>query len=150
MTLFTRISNSLLSIAVAMLFAIQGHAQLSARDFGNSRGRQSQNRDIFGHAHDSIDGNTVPKGLFVWNVDHRFGEVRPIEPDTVQHLFQNSNQMTGVYGNYNFLGGLGSPRINRIYNGQQDFMMGSQFIFAKPYSFFLFPTEKFVFTNTFL
>ena len=71
MTLFTRISNSLLSIAVAMLFAIQGHAQLSARDFGNSRGRQSQNRDIFGHAHDSIDGNTVPKGLFVWNVDHQ-------------------------------------------------------------------------------
>ena len=128
MTLFTRISNSLLSIAVAMLFAIQGHAQLSARDFGNSRGRQSQNRDIFGHAHDSIDGNTVPKGLFVWNVDKRFGGVRPIEPDTVQHLFQNSNQMTGVYGNYNFLGGLGSPRINRIYDGQQDFMMGSQFI----------------------
>lgn len=148
MTLFTRISNSLLSIAVAMLFAIQGHAQLSARDFGNNRGRQSQNRDIFGHAHDSIDGNTVPKGLFVWNVDHRFGGVRPIEPDTVQHLFQNSNQMTGVYGNYNFLGGLGSPRINRIYDGQQDFMMDSQFIFAKPYSFFLFPTEKFVFTNT--
>ena len=38
----------------------------------------------------SIDGNTVPKGLFVWNVDKRFGGVRPIEPDTVQHLFQNS------------------------------------------------------------
>jgi len=78
MTLFSRFSNSLLSIAVAMLFAIQGHAQLSARDFGNSRGRQSQNRCIFGHAHDSIDGNTVPKGRFVWNVDKRFGEVRLI------------------------------------------------------------------------
>jgi hypothetical protein len=148
MTLFTRVSNSLLSIAVAMLFAIQGQAQLTARDFGNNRGKQSQNRDIFGHAHDSIDEKTVPKGLYVWNVDERFGTIVPIEPDTVQHLFQNSNQTAGMYGNFNFLGGIGSPRINRIYDGRQDFMMGSQFIFTKPYSFFLFPNSKFVFTNT--
>lgn len=148
MTLFSRISYTLLSIAAAMLFAIQGNAQLTARDFGNNRGRTSENRDLFGHNHDSIDENTVPKGLYVWNVDERFGTVQPIEPDTVQHLFQNSNYTMGIRGNYNFLGGIGSPRINRIYSGQQDYMMGSQFIFAKPYSWFLIPNDRFVFTNT--
>ena len=148
MTLFSRFSNSLLSIAVAMLFAIQANAQFSSRNFGNNRGGASRSRSPFGSVKDSVDEKTVPKGIYVWNVDARFGVVQPIEPDTVQHLFQNSNQTVGVFGNYNFLGGLGSPRINRIYNGRQDYMMGSQFIFAKPYDFFLFPNDKFVFTNT--
>lgn len=85
-----------------MLFAIQANAQFSSRNFGNNRGGSSRSRSPFGSVKDSVDEKTVPKGIYVWNVDARFGVVQPIEPDTVQHLFQNSNQTVGVFGNYNF------------------------------------------------
>ncbi|RKV70958.1 MAG: hypothetical protein D8B56_07770, partial [Alloprevotella sp.] len=112
---------------------------------GSSRDTQ---RNAFKTDKDSIDPNSIPKGLTVWTIDERFGSVRPAEPDTLSHLFQNSNFTEGVHGTYNFLGTQGSPRISRIYSGAQDYMMGSQFIFTRPYSYYLRPTDRMVFTNT--
>ncbi|MDO4210121.1 MAG: putative porin [Bacteroidales bacterium] len=90
----------------------------------------------------------VPIGLKTWTVDRRFGSVIPTEPDTMPHLFQQVNNTDGIYGTYNHTGNLASPRITRIYSGQQDFMMGSQFLFANPYSMAMESAEKMVFTNT--
>lgn len=56
-----------------------------------------------------VDANTIPIGLYSWKVDSRFGNVTYIPVDTLQHAFQNSNDMGGYTGQYNYLGNLGSP-----------------------------------------
>ena len=53
------------------------------------------------------DANTIPIGLYSWKVDSRFGNVTYIPVDTLQHAFQNSNDMGGYTGQYNYLGNLG-------------------------------------------
>ena len=55
-----------------------------------------------------VDANTIPIGLYSWKVDSRFGNVTYIPVDTLQHAFQNSNDMGGYTGQYNYLGNLGS------------------------------------------
>ena len=151
MNIFSRnISSFFLSIALAMLFVIQSSAQnpfagFTARENERLRGGAGHFNQAKG---DSIDPNSVPTGYFMWNVDERFGAVRPVRPDTLSHLFQNVNNTGGLYGEYNFTGSLGAPRVARIYNGRHDFMMASQFVFERPYNWFLVPTGRFVFTNT--
>ena len=143
------IPSFFLSIALAVLFAIQSSAQnpfagFNARENDRLRAGGSHfNRE----KSDSIDPNSVPTGYFTWHVDERFGTVRPMRPDTLSYLFQNVNNTGGIYGEYNFTGSLGAPRVARIYNGRQDFMMGSQFVFERPYNWFLVPTGRFVFTK---
>lgn len=90
----------------------------------------------------------VPRGLKTWRVDERFGSVTPTEPDTMPHLFQQINLTDGIRGEYNHTGNLASPRISRIYNGQQDYMMGAQFIFARPYDMAIGSVSDCVYTNT--
>lgn len=87
----------------------------------------------------------VPKGLKVWTVDRLFGDRIEAEPDTAQHLFMNTIFTNGLYGEYNNLGNLGSPRINRI---AIDRFSGDDFIFAQPYDFFITQPDEFHFTNT--
>lgn len=139
----------LMSIACAMLFIVSATAQtprlLGREDRPNSGIKRNSS---FKTDKDSIDPNSIPKGLMVWTIDERFGSVQPTEPDTLSHLFQNSNFTEGVRGTYNFLGTLGAPRVSRIYSGEMDYMMGSQFIFTLPYSYYLRPINQMVFTNT--
>ena len=138
------------SIALAVLFAIQCNAQRPLGSFtARENDRQRTGIGHFAHSEkDSIDPNSVPKGYFTWTLDERFGSVRPQRPDTLSYLFQNVNNTDGLHGEYNFTGSLGAPRTTRIYNGRGDFMMGSQFVFERPYNWFLVPTDRFVFTNT--
>lgn len=146
MTFTYRPLHLFISIAAAMLFVIQAVAQ-SPRLMSNfNQGNMRRNNQR--HTGDSIDENSVPKGLFVWNVDERFGSVVPQQPDTLMKLFQNHNYTEGRWGEYNFTGNLGAPRVARIYDGRQDYAMDSQFIFARPYNWFLRPVSDFVFTNT--
>ena len=99
-----------------------------------------------GNGADSLGSNKeVPKGLKVWTVDTRFGDRTPATPDTISHMFMNSIFTTGLRGEYNTLGNLGSPRITRMFI---DRPMGGQFIFTLPYDFFITPVDRFLFTNT--
>lgn len=143
-----KISLIFLSIAAAMLFVINANAQATRLLTSNRERSLSSNKQNFNAENDSIDPNTIPKGYNVWRIDDRFGGVRPIEPDTLSHLFQNSNYTQGRWGEYNYTGTFGSPRIARIYDGRQDNMTISQFVFAKPYDWFLKSTQDVVFTNT--
>lgn len=86
-----------------------------------------------------------PKGLKVWSVDSYFGDRKEAEPDTLPHLYQNSIFTNGLYGEYNNLGNVGSPRVNRIFT---DRYRGDDFIFAHPYDFFITQPDQFHFTNT--
>ena len=69
-----------------------------------------------------------------------------ISVDTLQHAFQNSNDMGGYTGQYNYLGNLGSPRLSRIFFDRRD---PSQYFFTDPYDFCVQRPEDVIFTNTF-
>lgn len=130
--------NLLKCIAIiAMLFALTAQAQ---------RPRAAASGSKRTAANDST--NRTPRGLKTWTIDERFGSVTPTVPDTMQHLFQNTNFSDGLRGGYNHTGNLSAPRTSRIYNGQQDYMMGSQFIFTRPYDMALSSVNDCVFTNT--
>lgn len=109
-------------------------------DNGNYRQRSSrQNVDSLG------TDKEIPKGLKVWTIDSKFGDIRKAEPDTLSHMYMNSIFTTGKYGEYNTLGNVGSPRISRIFIDRNE---EGQFIFTHPYDFFVKPIDTFHFTNT--
>lgn len=87
----------------------------------------------------------IPRGLKVWTVDERLGERMAAVPDTMPHMYMNTIFTEGVRGEYNTLGNLGSPRINRIFIDRDE---SGQFVFTQPYGYFLTPVDKFQFTNT--
>ena len=87
----------------------------------------------------------IPKGIKVWTVDERFGDIRKAELDTVPHMFMNTIFGTGLRGEYNTLGNVGTPRINRVFIDRQD---EGQFLFTQPYDYFVKPVSTFHFTNT--
>lgn len=92
-----------------------------------------------------VDANTIPIGLYQWKVDSRFGNVTYMPVDTLQLGFQNSNDMGGPTGQYNYLGNLGAPRLSRIFFDRRD---ASQFFFTDPYDFCVMRPEDILFTNT--
>lgn len=87
----------------------------------------------------------IPKGIKVWTVDERFGDIKKAELDTVPHMFMNTIFGTGLRGEYNTLGNVGTPRINRVFIDRQD---DGQFLFTQPYDYFVKPVSTFHFTNT--
>ena len=98
------------------------------------------------HNADSLGTNKeIPKGIKVWTVDERFGDIRKAELDTVPHMFMNTIFGTGLRGEYNTLGNVGTPRINRVFIDRQD---DGQFLFTQPYDYFVKPVSTFHFTNT--
>lgn len=105
---------------------------MPVRNNGRSDSIQSQHKEI-------------PRGLKMWTVDDRFGDRVHIKPDTMSYMFMNTIFTSGLRGEYNTLGNLGSPRINRIFidRGEQE-----QFIFTKPYDYFITPVSQYGFTNT--
>lgn len=92
------------------------------------------------------DHKKVPRGMYVWTVDQRFGDRTKVDKDTVQHLFMNTGFTSGMYGEYNTTGNVGSPRINRIFT---DRLPNSQYLFTQPLDYFLTPISELRFTNTF-
>ena len=103
--------------------------------------------DAFGGRRDSTKhkDKVIPKGLKVWTVDERFGDITAARPDTLSHMFMNSIFTSGTRGEYNTTGNLGAPRINRVF---ADRPLDGQFIFTQPYDYFVQPVGTFRFTNT--
>ncbi len=87
----------------------------------------------------------IPKGLKVWTVDERFGDRQMAVPDTMPHMYMNSIFNTGLRGEYNSLGNVGSPRQNRIV---ADRKTRGHFIFINPYDYFITQPDELHFTNT--
>lgn len=132
---------SVLLVLSCLPAGAQGFNQLTDQgEFTNSSESRNSRRDSLSQGHKEI-----PKGLKVWTVDERFGERIAAEPDTLPHMYMNSIFTEGLRGEYNTLGNLGSPRINRIFidRGEQQ-----QFMFTQPYDYFITQVDKFHFTNT--
>ena len=87
----------------------------------------------------------IPIGSYAWNIDERFGNITPVDVDTLPNNFQNFNLTAGPTGQYNFLGNLGSPRLSRLFMDRKPY---SNFIFADPFDYFYTPVNEFQFTNT--
>ena len=133
-----KILLSLLFASFALPFFAQGFNQI------DENGTYTSSEDLL--KKDSLkEHHEAPRGFHVWTVDSRFGDRRPAEPDTLQHMYMNSIFNEGKYGEYNTLGNLGSPRLNRIFI---DRPQTEQFFFTQPYDFFNTPVDQFHFTNT--
>ena len=135
----------LLSILLTVLVSLPVWAQLPNDDYNNLSANGSTSR----RAHENADtlgtDKEIPRGLHVWTVDNKFGDIRKAEPDTLSYLFPNSIFTTGHYGEYNTTGNLGAPRINRIFIDRKQ---SGPFIFTQPYDFFIKQPNEFHFTNT--
>ena len=111
---------------------------------GNINGNGS-NRNFNKHNNDTTRNKEIPKGLKVWKIDRKFGDMFPTLPDTMPHLFMNTIFNTGKYGEYNTTGNNYTPRINRIAIDQP---VVGQFMFVQPYSHVMKQPDEFLFTNT--
>ena len=133
-------------LLIVLIFTVLlSGAPVSAQDYNQLTDTGDYTRE--GGRRDSLStGNKeIPKGLKVWTVDERFGERIEAQPDTMPHMYMNSIFTTGLRGEYNTLGNLGSPRINRIFTDRPE---TAQFMFTQPYDYFITPVDKFHFTNT--
>ncbi len=136
--------KAFLSLLIALLPIFTSlYAQTEIGDDSSSR-----NRNRPGMGRDSLDNKKkeIPKGVRVWTVDEQFGDITRQPMDTVTHLFQNTMFTSGIYGDYNTLGNLGAPRIDRIVTDRsQD---NQSFFFTAPYDYILKRPSQFLFTNT--
>ena len=107
--------------------------------------QHSENRNFNKHNNDTTKNKEVPKGLYVWTVDRKFGDITPAVVDTMPHLYPNSTLNNGIYGEYNTTGNNYTARQSRIVI---DRPLTEQFIFTQPYSHVMLPPDKLHFTNT--
>lgn len=113
----------------------------------NENNTQRTQNNLHGANNDSTNQNKeIPKGIKEWIVDERFGDITPVVPDTISHLFPNSIFTAGLQGEYNTTGNLGAPRISRLFINRM--RADQQFIFTQPYSFFIVTPGRYHFTNT--
>ena len=106
---------------------------------------RNENRNFNPHNNDTTSRKETPKGIYVWTIDRKFGDIRPAEVDTIPHLYPNTTLTTGKYGDFNTLGNNYTARLNRIVI---DRPVGEQFIFTEPYDFFIKKPDELHFTNT--
>ena len=135
---------------ITLLTMLLALTTVSAQDFnqidtdGNVTRRENQNFNK--HNNDTTKRHKeVPKGIYVWNIDRRLGEIIPAKPDTLPHLFPNTTLNSGFYGQYNTTGSNYTARQNRVFVDRSEF---SYFMFTEPYGSASKDVDKFLFMNT--
>ncbi len=98
------------------------------------------------HSNDTTSkAKVVPKGIHVWTVDRRFGDITPTDVDTVPHLYPQSTMGTGMYGEYNTAGSNFTARLSRIFTDRKE---TTQSFFTDTYDEVLRQPDEWHFTNT--
>lgn len=115
------------------------------------------NRDRFGN---QIDPNTqpdnledstnteiqsLPPKLYMWKLSETLGNRTIIPADTASLNFQSTNLVEGMFGHYNYLGNLGSPRLSRLFFEREE---SEPAIFMAPFSSFFTRPDQVLFTNS--
>lgn len=107
---------------------------------------ENENHNFNKHSNDTTKNNKeIPKGIYVWTVDRKFGDITPAVVDTMQHMYMNSIFNTGLYGEYNTTGNNYTARQSRIVI---DRPLTDQFMFTQPYSYIMKQPQQLHFTNT--
>ena len=137
----------LLLLCTALAVQAQVYTEMDA--FGNITQvdpNNPTNNNFNPNKRDSLSSNKeVPKGVWAWTVDRKFGDITPTPLDTMPHLYQNSIYATGLYGEYNTIGNNYTARQSRIFIDRKPF---SEFFFIDAYSFSRIEPEQFLFLNT--
>lgn len=141
------IKRLFLSIIIILLCGIQATVAQEFTQFDDNGNitQRNENRNFNKHNNDTTKNKEIPKGIYVWTVDRKFGDIIPAQVDTLPHLFQNTVQNTGIYRQYNTTGNNYTVRENRIVADRPLF---DQFIFTQPYDFVIKSPDKLHFTNT--
>lgn len=140
----------LCSVLFLWLAVVQVSAQVPrvrTNDYNSmdSNGNVATANDRRNRADSTSSHKEIPKGIYVWTVDSRFGDRKAAQLDTLSHMYMNTIFTSGLRGEYNTTGNLGSPRQARVFVDRQ---VGSQFLFTDPYDYFITPVSDFHFTNT--
>ena len=143
----TVLSSFFFLLIVCMPCGVQAQVYNEMDADGNINQYNEYNNQNFNpNKRDSVKGEKdVPKGVWVWTVDRRFGDVRPAELDTMPHLYPSTTFNTGTYGEYNTTGNNYSPRLSRIFIDRQQ---TDEFFFTQPYDYTTKQPDEFLFTNT--
>jgi hypothetical protein len=111
-----------------------------------SQRSENGNSNFNPHSNDTTKSEKeVPKGIYAWTVDRRFGDMQRTDVDTVPHLFPQSLLATGMYGQYNTVGSNYTARLSRIF---ADRRMPTQQLFTDAYDQTLRQPDEWHFTNT--
>ena len=140
----------LIIFLIALLSPLVCSAQTvnSIDEMGNfsQNPNDSQNRNFNPHNSDTTSSHKiVPKGIYVWTVDRKFGDIYKAEVDTMPHLYPQSTLATGRYMQYNTIGSNYTARLNRIF---ADRPVQSEFCFTDAYDQVLRTPDQWHFTNS--
>ena len=141
-------NNVLQHLLLGVFLLIFSTASVAQNTILRANGAMNVGDSHWNNDTDTVKTENVPIGLYVWKINPRFGDIIKAEPDTLPHLFQNEAFTGGTTGHYNYTGNLGSPRNSRILSDNLERTFSPQFIFAKPYDYFLTPISDLLFTNT--
>lgn len=135
---------------VLLILAIAA-TTVSAQDFnsidaGGRITQRGQNFNPHGKNDSTNQQKEIPRGLHVWTVDRRFGDIVKAEVDTMPHLFPQTTLSTGRNMQYSTVGSNYTARLSRIF---ADRSVQSNFYFTDAYDQVLRQPDEWHFTNTF-
>lgn len=136
---------SLLILSLLVLTSVSAQDTFNQIDEMGNVSERSDNQNFNKHNNDSTRNKEIPKGIYTWTLDRKFGDRIFVEPDTVPHLFMNTTFNSGMYGEYNHTGNNYTPRLSRVFINRPE---SDIFIFTQPYGFVDKRPEKFLFMNT--
>lgn len=141
---FTRSLTLLLLLLLAVTASGQAFNQIDEE--GNVTRRNEDNRNFNPHRTDTTSNNrVVPKGIYTWVVDRRFGDISRVDVDTLPHLYPQSTLGPGMHGHYNTVGSNFTARQSRIFTDRR---AATQSFFTDAYSQVLRQPDEWHFTNT--
>ena len=136
---------SLLLLSLSVLIPVSAQDTFNQIDEMGNITRNNSNQNFNRHNNDTTRNKEIPKGLYTWTLDRKFGDRIFVEPDTVPHLFMNTTFNSGMYGEYNHTGSNYTPRLSRLFINRPE---SDIFIFTQPYGFVEKRPDKFLFMNT--
>ena len=137
---------SLIFVALLALTSVCAQDTFNQIDEMGNVTQRSDNTKFNKHNNDTTKNKEIPKGIYVWTIDRKFGNVIPAVPDTMPHLFMNTTFNNGIYGEYNHTGSNYTSRLSRIFINRP--VVNDIFIFTSPYTFVEKRPETFLFMNT--
>lgn len=135
-------------LSTPLLGGLSIHAQsFISDDDTNGQGRlSSDGRSLGRKDKDSTQNHKeIPKGIYVWTIDRRFGDIQAASVDTLPHLYPQTTLGMGRHMQYNTTGNNYSARQNRIFIDRKE---KSQFGFTDVYDMVLTQPDEWHFTNT--
>ena len=136
---------SLLFLSLLVLTTVSAQDTFNQIDEMGNVSQRSDNQNFNKHNNDTTRNKEIPKGLYTWTLDRKFGDRIFVEPDTLPHLFMNTTFNSGMYGEYNHTGSNYTPRLSRFFINRPE---SDIFIFTQPYGFVEKRPENFLFMNT--